>query len=86
MQQVETTYVQVYNGTLIHAPNVTAWKCDLCGATIFDPDAVRRVEVLAGEAGPPPNRHAAAHTADPVPGAEAPPADDPPDTLRPRSD
>lgn len=90
MQQVQTTYIQIYNGTLIHAPNVTAWKCDVCGQTDFDSEAVRRVEILVGEAGPPPNAHAAALTgeiapSEPVPGADAPSAaDDQPDRLHSR--
>jgi len=83
MQPVSMTYIQVYNGTLIQAPNVAAWKCDICGQTFFDPEAVRRIELLAGEAGPPPNRHSVPRADDPV---SAAPADDSPDTCHPRSE
>jgi len=47
------------------------------------PDAVRRIDVLAGEAGPPPNLHLVPRPDDPV--APAPP-DDSSDTLHPRSE
>lgn len=82
IQQISTTYIQVYNGTLIHAPHVDAWQCDLCGQTFFDPDAVRRIEMLAGEAGPPPNRHVTPRLEDSLSPA---PADDSAETLHPRS-
>jgi YgiT-type zinc finger domain-containing protein len=82
MQQTAMTYIQIYNGTLIHAPNVPAWKCDICGQTFFDPDAVRRIDVLAGEAGPPPNRHAVTRIDDPVSPA---PAEDTSDSFHSRS-
>lgn len=75
------TYIHLYDNTLIHAPNTAAWRCDVCGLTVFDPDAVRRIDVLAGEAGPPPNFHApgVAHPAS----ADTPAPDDPPDPVQP---
>ena len=80
LNQVNTTYVQVYAGTLVHAPNVAAWKCDICGGWFFDPAAIRRVDVLVGEAGPPPNHHT------PAPAANTPrPTDDTPDAVQPSS-
>ena len=51
------TYVQVYYGTLIHAPNMPAWKCDACGAVFFEPAVLSRLDLLIGPEGPPPNRH-----------------------------
>jgi YgiT-type zinc finger domain-containing protein len=54
---IRTTYTHIYDDTLIQVPNIAAWKCDVCGEIFYDPDAVRRIEVLIGEAGPPPNRH-----------------------------
>ncbi len=77
LSQLQTVYVQVYESTLVHAPHVTAWKCDLCGEWFFDPDAIRRLDVLVGEAGPPPNRHAL------QPARSARPADDSPDSAQP---
>jgi YgiT-type zinc finger domain-containing protein len=57
LRPIRTTYAHIYDDTLIQMPNIAAWKCDVCGETFYDPDAVRRIEVLVGEAGPPPNRH-----------------------------
>ncbi|MBI5958391.1 MAG: YgiT-type zinc finger protein [Chloroflexi bacterium] len=84
MKLTRATYIQLYENTLIHAPNTIAWRCDVCGQTFFDPDAVLRLDVLAGEAGPPPNLHAS----EPVRSApsDAPSSpDDSSDTLRPSS-
>lgn len=72
------TYVHLYGQTLIQAPNVPAWMCDACRLVIFDQDAVGRIDLMVGEAGPPPN------TATPsMRPAEAPPADAHPREDRP---
>lgn len=55
----QTVYVQVYDGTLVSAPNVPAWVCDVCGLTLFDSAALQNIEFMIGESGPPPNRHLA---------------------------
>jgi YgiT-type zinc finger domain-containing protein len=52
-----TTYVRMYAETLISVPNTPAWICDVCHAQQFDPMAVQRIEMLMGQAGPPPNRY-----------------------------
>jgi YgiT-type zinc finger domain-containing protein len=57
LKEAPTVFIQFYGETLIHAPNVPAWKCDVCGETFFDPEAVRRIDTLIGDGGPPPNRH-----------------------------
>ena len=57
LKMTQSTYVHVYEGTLVHIPNVTTWKCDVCGLSFYDPSLLRRVEILVGEAGPPPNRY-----------------------------
>jgi YgiT-type zinc finger domain-containing protein len=57
LRPIQTTYAHVYDDTLIQMPNIAAWKCDVCGETLYDPEAIRRIEVLIGDAGPPPNRH-----------------------------
>ena len=50
------TYSQVYNRTLVSVPNTPAWECDFCHAIESDSQAINRIEVLIGQAGPPPNR------------------------------
>jgi YgiT-type zinc finger domain-containing protein len=57
LKATQTTYVQVYDGTLVSVPNVLTWKCDVCGSSQYDPGTIRRLEVMIGEAGPPPNHH-----------------------------
>jgi hypothetical protein len=52
-------YMQMANETLIQAPTIMGWKCDICGETFFDGRAVRQLELLINEAGPPPNRFSA---------------------------
>jgi YgiT-type zinc finger domain-containing protein len=93
-----TPYMQVTNGTLIQVPTITAWKCDICGESFFDERAVRRLDTLIGEAGPPPNRHRSTpphRTPTDSVGAEPAPEDvtadsvlpdDRPDALRPSSE
>jgi YgiT-type zinc finger domain-containing protein len=50
-------FIRIYEGTLIHMPRVPAWKCDLCGLVYFDSTIISHIEVLIGEAGPPPNHY-----------------------------
>jgi YgiT-type zinc finger domain-containing protein len=50
-------YLRQYGGTLICVPNTPAWVCDTCRSSQFDPESIRRIEMLVGQAGPPPNRH-----------------------------
>jgi len=79
LKPIRTTYTKIYDDTLIQVPNIPAWKCDVCGEVFHDPDAIRRIEVLIGEAGPPPNQHIAT----PAPtGNERPSATD--EAPRPR--
>jgi len=54
---IQTVLVRLYGDTLVQAPNMPARQCDVCGETFFDDEALRRVDVLIGESGPPPNRH-----------------------------
>lgn len=54
-------YLQQYGGTLICVPNTPAWVCDTCHASQFDPESIRRIEMLVGQAGPPPNRYQPNH-------------------------
>lgn len=57
MKLTTTTFVQIVEGTVIHAPNTAAWQCDSCGETYFADAALRRIETLIGTGGLPPNRH-----------------------------
>ena len=78
------TYVQVYNGTLVHIPNMPARRCDVCGQVFFDAERLRQLEVLIGQAGLPPNRHVSgADVAEAEPQSPAQSAPD--DAPRPRS-
>lgn len=47
-----TNFLGVVNGTLLHAPNVPAWVCDVCGEVFYEPTAMRRMELLVGLGGP----------------------------------
>ena len=70
------TYVQVYHGTLIHAPDTAAWQCDTCGETYFDDATLGRIAALIGTGGLPPNRH------EPAPRESLAPPGDAPATAR----
>ncbi len=52
-----TVYVRVFGSTLIHVPNTPAWECDVCHHRQFEEMSIQRIEMLVGEAGPPPNRY-----------------------------
>jgi YgiT-type zinc finger domain-containing protein len=52
-----TTYIQQYGETLISVPNTPAWICDVCHEQQFDASSIQRIELLVGQAGPPPNRY-----------------------------
>ncbi len=88
MRLTTTTFVQVLDGTLIHAPNTTAWQCDTCGETYFADATLRRIEALIGTGGLPPNRHEPAPRESLTPPGEAPAARDEsaPDALGSRSE
>lgn len=88
MRLTTTTYVQVYDGTLIHAPNTAAWQCDTCGETYFADATLRRIEALIGTGGLPPNRYEPAPRESLPPPGDAPAARDesPPDVLGSRSE
>lgn len=86
MRLTTTTFVQVFEGTLIHAPDTAAWQCDTCGETYFADATLRRIEALIGTGGLPPNRHEPAPR-EPLPG-DAPAARDEaaPDAIGSRSE
>ncbi len=83
MHEVVTTYVALYDGTLVHIPNVRAWRCEICRETYFDDQAIREIEALIGVDGVPPNQHV---SDDATLGGDSPAAlDDPSGALRPPS-
>ncbi len=43
------TYLRLVNGTLVSAPDMPLWICDVCDYQEFDRDAVLRVEALLGQ-------------------------------------
>lgn len=57
LRPINSPYLRVMSGTLVNAPRVQAWRCDMCGTVFFDPAQVQLLDLLAGEAGPPPNQH-----------------------------
>ncbi len=59
MTLTRRTYNRLYGATLVHAPDVLAWRCGVCRLVIFDQPAVDRIELVVGQAGPPPNIAAA---------------------------
>lgn len=52
-----TVYVRLFGETLIHVPNMPAWECDVCHHRQFESASIQRIEMLVGQAGPPPNRY-----------------------------
>ena len=50
-------YVRQFGETLVNVPNTPAWECDVCHHRQFDPASVQRIEMLVGQAGPPPNHY-----------------------------
>ena len=46
LKATQTTYTQWYEGRLIVVENVSAWVCEQCGETYFDPDVVERIQTL----------------------------------------
>lgn len=50
------TYTSWLNQNLVILPNVVVWVCDVCGELSYDPEAVRRIQMLLGMA---PGEHGA---------------------------
>jgi len=65
-------YVRHFGDTLVSVPNTPAWECDVCHEREFDPAGIQRIEMLVGQAGPPPNHHPTekSHPAEPVASAK----------------
>lgn len=43
------TYARVVAGQLLSVPNMRAFTCDVCGYREFEPNALRRLQVLMGD-------------------------------------
>ena len=67
-----TVYSRQFGETIVSVPNTPAWECDVCHEREFDPIAVQRIELLVGQAGPPPNRYKASDKSRPVETISAP--------------
>ena len=85
LKPTRTSYIHVYEDTLVQVPGVAGWKCDYCGLTVFDNAAINRIEMLIDTDGLPPNRHR------PVPGIvpardSAAPSEDLPEDASPSAD
>jgi hypothetical protein len=48
-QPGQITYVRMYNGRLLSAPNVQVYTCDVCGYEEFEPEAMQQLQSLAPE-------------------------------------
>jgi len=48
LQPAVETYVAVYEGTLLSAPTMHGWKCDICQYIEFNEDALVRLDALIG--------------------------------------
>lgn len=57
MRAQMVVYTRQFAETLVNVPNTPAWECDVCHHRQFDPTSVQRIEMLVGQAGPPPNRY-----------------------------
>ena len=44
MKQQVITHSQFFEGQFILVENVTAWVCEQCGDTLFDPDVVEKLQ------------------------------------------
>jgi len=42
------TYTQIADEQLVTLPNVSVWLCDVCGEYTYDPDTMRRLQMLLG--------------------------------------
>ncbi len=83
LHPTRTPYVHVYEDTLVQVPGIAGWKCDICGLTLFESAAVRRIELLIDADGLPPNRHPPAPGRAPARDSVAPGEDLPEDAAPP---
>jgi hypothetical protein len=43
------TYSMVFGSSVLSAPNIPAWRCDICSYLEYDEDALMRLDLLIGE-------------------------------------
>jgi YgiT-type zinc finger domain-containing protein len=51
LQRTESTYVRRLGAHLVTQPNFPLWRCDSCGYTRYDRQALTRLEYLLGPDG-----------------------------------
>lgn len=47
-QPARTTYARWHDGEFVIVPRVPAWRCDYCGDTFYDDEALTRLILLLG--------------------------------------
>ncbi len=45
-QLSERTYLGIYNGLFVSAPDTPFWECDICQHQEFDGEAIKKLEIL----------------------------------------
>jgi YgiT-type zinc finger domain-containing protein len=48
LQACRATYARWHDGDFVVLPGVPAWRCDYCGDTFYDREALRRLVLLLG--------------------------------------
>lgn len=43
-----TTYLTIYDNTLVSVPNTAVWQCDICQYQEFEHQTIARLEALLG--------------------------------------
>lgn len=57
MKPARVPYVNQYGETVVSAPTIPAWRCDVCRETEFDEAVLEQMELLLGQGLLPPNRY-----------------------------
>jgi YgiT-type zinc finger domain-containing protein len=48
LQRCRATYARWHGGQFVLMPGVPAWRCDYCGDTFYDNEALARIVLLVG--------------------------------------
>ena len=48
LQPFRTAYARWHAGVFVIMPGMPAWRCDYCGDTFYDDDALQRLTLLLG--------------------------------------
>jgi hypothetical protein len=49
LHPVVETYSMVFGSSVLSAPDIPAWRCDICSYLEYDEDALMRLDLLIGE-------------------------------------